>query len=169
MRFPYLLTALAIALLPALCRAQDDSSSSSSSDGQDGTIHAVTTIHDDGSRTVTVTDPDKHSTEATTYNAANKIIERVAYSLDENNVLVSGTVYGPDNAPVFKTSYKHDDFNRISEEDDYTLQDQLIRRFTYDYGADGKLLRVHAFDSQGNELRENDARPDQRQTMPRTH
>jgi len=168
MRFHALLAAFAIALVPAICAAQDDSTSSSS-DGQDNAIHAITTIHDDGSYTVTVTDPDKHSTEATTYNAAKRVIERIEYMLDENNVLVSGTVYGPDNAPAFKTTYKHDDSSRISEEDDYTLDDQLIRRFTYEYGADGKMLRVHAYDSQGNELHENDAQPDERQSLPRTH
>jgi YD repeat-containing protein len=165
MRLPFLL--IGLALLPLVCAAQDDTSSTS--DGSDNAIHAVTAIHDDGSRTVTVTDPDKHTTEATTYNAANKVIEHIDYLLDDSNVLVSGTVYGPTNVPAFKTSYKHDDSNRISEEDDYTLDDQLLRRFTYDYGADGKLLRVHAFDSQGNELHENDAQPDQRQSLPRTH
>ena len=97
------------------------------------------------------------------------MIEKIDYNLDENNVLVSGTVYGADNAPAFKTTYKHDDSSRISEEDDFTLDDQLLRRFTYEYGADGKLLRVHAYDSQGNELHENDAQPDERQSMPRIH
>ena len=31
------------------------------------------------------------------------------------------------------------------------------------------MLRVHAYDSQGNELHENDAQPDERQSLPRTH
>ena len=61
MRIPTLLAALAIASLPAICAAQDDSSTSSS-DGQDNAIHAVTAIHYDGTRTVTITDPDKHTT-----------------------------------------------------------------------------------------------------------
>ena len=164
MRYLPILLAIA-ALLPGVCAGQDETSS----DGSDNVVHAVTAIHDDGSKTVTVTDPDKHSSEATTYNAANRIIERVLYNLDENNVLVSGTVYGANNVPAFKTAYKHDDSNRISEEDYYTLDDQLIRRFTYEFGADGKLLRIHAYDSQGNELHQTDARPDERQSLPRTH
>jgi hypothetical protein len=149
------------ALLPVLCAAQDDST--------DNAIHAVTALHEDGTKTVTVTDPDKHSSEATTFTANDKIIERVVYVLDDNNSPVSGTVYGPDNNPAFKTVYKHDDFNRIAEEDDYTLDDQLMRRFTYDFGPEGKLLRVHAFDSQGNELHQSEARPDQNQLPPRVH
>ena len=121
MRFPLLIALLL--LLPGLCAAQDDSSGS---DGSDNVIHAITAIHPDGSRTVTVTNPEEHSSEATTYDAANKMIERIVYTLDENNVLVTGLVYGPGNTPSFKSVYKHDDLNRISEEDDYTLDDLRI-------------------------------------------
>jgi len=158
------------ALLPCLCSAQDDASDNNNN-GSDDTIHAVTAIHEDGSKTVTVTDPDKHSSEATTYNAADKVIEKIVYALDENNTPVSGTVYGPDNAAAFKAVYKHDDFNRITEEDDFTLDGQLMRRFTYEFGPDGKLLKIHAYDSQGNELREDDdqAVRDQHQIPPRVH
>ena len=55
------------------------------------------------------------------------------------------------------------------EEDDYTLDDQLIRRFTYDFGPDGKISAIHAYDSQGNELQQSEARKDPRQTPPRVH
>lgn len=161
--------ALAALLLPVLCFAQDDSSSSSSSDQSDNTIHAITALHEDGTRTVTVTNPDNHSSEATTYDARNRLIEKVVYVLDDSNTPITGTVYGPDNQAAFKTTYKHDDYNRIIEEDDFTMDDQLIRRFTYDFGADGKLLRVRGFDSQGNELQQSEAVKDQRQTPPRIH
>jgi hypothetical protein len=153
---------LVIALLvPVLSLAQDDST--------DNAIHAVTELHEDGTKTVTVTDPDKHSSESTTYTANEKIIERVVCVLDDNNSPVSGTIYGPDNQPAFKAIYKHDDFNRLVEEDDFTLDDQLMRRFTYDFGPDGKVVRVHAFDSQGNELQQSDARKDESQVPPRVH
>jgi len=163
MRFSLILLA-AIALLPWLCAGQDDSSNS-----DDNAIHAITALHEDGTKTVTITDPDKHSSEASTYDAANHVIEKVVYTLDENNSPVSGLVYGRDGAVAFKTTYKHDDFSRIVEEDDLTLQDQLFRRFTYDFGPDGKLLRIHAYDGQGNELQESDAHKDERQSLPRGH
>jgi len=164
MRFLPLMIA-AIAVLSGLCAAQDDSSNNNNDDA----IHAITELHEDGTKTVTVTDPDKHSSEASTYNAANRLIEKVVYTLDENNSPVSGLVYGADNAVAFKTTYKHDDFNRIVEEDDYTLDDQLFRRFTYEFGPDGKLKRIHAFDGQGNEMRQSDARADEQQSLPRGH
>jgi len=170
MRSLAILSAIAFALLsPGICAAQDDTAADNSTDGSDNAIHAVTAIHPDGSMTVTITDPDKHSSESSTYDAARKLMERVVYTLDENNLVVSGTVYGRGNVAAFKTVYKHDDANRICEEDDYTLDDQLLRRFTYEFAGDGKLLRVHAYDSQGNELREDDAYPDERQSLPRRH
>jgi hypothetical protein len=150
MRLPIILAIAA--LLPGLCAAQDDST--------DNAIHAITALHDDGSKTVTITDPDKHSSEASTYDARDHLIEKVVYVLDENNLPVSGTVSGPDGAPAFKAVYKHDDFNRISEEDDYTLDNQLLRRFTYEFGPDGKLRKIHGYDSQGNELHQTDSHQD---------
>jgi hypothetical protein len=160
MRYLPILLAIAAAA-PGLCLAQDDSS--------DNAIHAITAIHEDGTKTVTITDPDKHSSEATTYDARDRVIEKIVYALDDNNSPITGVVYGPDNNPAFKTVYKHDDFNRISEEDDYTLDGQLIRRFTYDFGPDGNLRRIHAFDSQGNELQEEGVHKDERQSLPRVH
>jgi hypothetical protein len=164
MRFISLLIATT-ALLPWICAGQDDTSNTA----DDNAIHAITELHEDGTKTVTITDPDKHTSEASTYNAGDRLIEKVVYTLDENNSPVSGLVYGADNAVAFKTTYKHDDFNRIVEEDDFTLQDELFRRFTYDFGPDGKLKQIHAFDGQGNELQESDAHKDQRQSLPRGH
>jgi len=157
---PFLLAIAA--LTPLLSRAQDDSSS-------DNAVHAVTALHEDGSYTVTLSDNDKHSSESSTYDAAKHLIEKVVYTLDEDNKPLSGLVYGPDNAVAFKAVYKHDDFKRITEEDDYTLADQLIRRFTYDFGSDGAVIRVHAYDSQGNELSQSGAIKDQHRLPPRVH
>jgi hypothetical protein len=161
MRFLPPILIVATAMLPGLCAGQDDSN--------DNAIHAITELHEDGTKTVTITDPDNHSSEASTYDGADHLIEKVVYKLDDNNSPVSGMVYGRDNTVAFKTAYKHDDFNRIVEEDDYTLDDVLFRRFTYDFGPDGKLLRIHAYDGQGNEMQESDAHKDERQSLPRGH
>jgi hypothetical protein len=152
---------IAIAAAPLLCNAQDDSA--------DNAIHATTTLHADGTRTVTITDPEKHSSEAATYDAGNRLIHRIVYTLDDNNRPSGGIVYSPTNQPVFKTAYKHDDFNRVTEEDDYTMDDQLMRRFIYEFGPDGKVIRIRAYDGQGNELQESSARRDESQVPPRVH
>ena len=154
---------LAIAFIPGLAAAQD------SQDSQDDTIHAITTIHADGTKTVNISDPDKHSSEATTYDGGGKLIQKIIYALDDNNQPASGVVYTATNQPIMKTAYKRDDSNRIDEEDDYSMDDQLIRRFVYEFGADGKVSRIRAYDGQGNELQQSGARPDQRQSLPRVH
>jgi hypothetical protein len=151
---------LAIALLPGLCAAQDDA---------DNTIHAITVIHEDGSKTVTVTEPDKRTSEASTYDSHDKLLQKIVYALDDQNQPATGVVYTPDNRPVFKSVYKRDDMNRISEEDDYTMDGQPIRRFVYEFGADGKVSRIRAFDGQGNEMQQSAARKDQSQVPPRVH
>jgi len=137
-------------------------------DESDSVIHAVTALHPDGTKTVTITDPDKHTTEATTYDGGDKIMRKVVCSLDENNLPVTGVVYNAKDVPAYKTTYKYDASNRLSEEDDYTMSDQLMYRFVYDYtGTTGSHIR--AYDAQGNELRQSDAVPDKRQSLPRVH
>ena len=158
MRFPPAL--FAIALLPVLCPAQD---------AADNTIHAVTTLHPDGTRTVTITNPDTHSSEADTYDSRNKLTEKIVYILDDNNQPATGVVYTADNRPAFKTTYKRDDFSRLTEEDDYTMDGQLLRRFVYELDSAGKVIRIRAYDGQGNELQQSDARKDERQSLPRVH
>jgi len=152
---------LLAALLPALAAAQDD--------GPDNTIHALTTLHEDGTKTVTITDPEKHTSEASTYDARDKLLEKIVYALDDQGQTATGVVYTAAGRPVFKTAYKRDDLNRITEEDDYTMDDQLIRRFVYEFRPDGKVARIRAFDSQGNELQASDARKDPQQSLPRVH
>jgi hypothetical protein len=138
-------------------------------EGSDNAIHAITTLHEDGTKTVTITDPDKRTSEASTYDARDKLIQKIIYALDDNNRPATGVVYAKDNSPVLKTVYKHDDMNRLSEEDDYTMDDQLIRRFVYEFGPNGKVSRIRAFDAQGNELQQSPARKDVRQSLPRIH
>lgn len=152
---------LLAALLPGLAAAQDDTT--------DNAVHAITVLHEDGTKTVTITDPDKRTSEASTYDGRDKLLQKIVYTLDDNNQVASGVVYTPDNRPVYKSAYKRDDSNRISEEDDYTMDDQLIRRFVYEFGADGKVARIRAYDSQGNEMQQSEAHKDQRQSLPRTH
>ena len=156
MRSPALLFTSLLFLLPLAGQAQDDD-----------TIHVVTTLRDDGSKIVTRFDPANHTSDASTYDARDHLLERVIYTLDEGNQPASGIVYTPNNKPAFKTAYKRDAAQRILEEDDYTLDDQLIRRFVYEYSG-AKLARIRAFDSQGNEMQQagTAARKDVKQGPP---
>src|SRR5437016_5447745 len=130
--------ALAI-FVPFVCPAQEDVAA----------IKVTTTLHDDGSKTVTKLDPDQHTSEATTYDGANKLKQRIVYELDDQNQPASGTVYAANGDVVLKSVYKRDAANRISEEIDYTPDDKLLRRFVYEFGSNGKVTRIRAFDANG--------------------
>ncbi len=147
-------------LIPVFCRAQDE---------PDNTIKVITTLHEDGTRTVTKTDPEQHSSEAIKYGAGDKVLQRIVYQLDEENQPSTGTVYGSNGAVIMKTAYKHDSSNRVTEEDDYTEQGELLRRFIYEFGADGKVSRIRAFDGNGNELHQTAAPASTPKVPPRRH
>jgi hypothetical protein len=155
---------LAAALAPWIALAQDDTNSN---DGL--AMRATTMFNHDGTKTVTVIDSGKHTSEASTYDAADKLLRKVVYALDDQNQFVSGVVYNAANVPMYKATYKRDDSNRVTEEDDYTMDDQLLRRFVYDFDSQGDILRIHTFDGQGNEMLPDDARKDPKQVPPRRH
>ena len=152
---------LAVALLPGFCAAQEDDTSNA--------VHAMTVLHPDGTKTVTITDPDKHTSEASTYDGRDKLKQKIVYTLDESNQPTSGIFYTAQNQPLYKAVYKRDAMNRISEEDDSKMNDEPIGRFVYEYGGDGKLRRIRAYDAQGNEIHNSAGRRDEQQVPPRVH
>src|SRR5581483_8443158 len=103
-------------LLPLVCAAQDEQSSA---------IKVTTTLHEDGSKTVTKLDPDQHTSEATTFNSADKMQQRIVYDLDDQNQATAGKVYAANGTLLLKCVYKRDSSNRVYEEDDYTPDDKL--------------------------------------------
>ncbi|MDP9291308.1 MAG: hypothetical protein M3O82_02965 [Verrucomicrobiota bacterium] len=115
-------------------------------------VKVTTTLHDDGSRTEMVTDPDQHTSEAKTLNAAGKLLQRIVYTLDEENQPAEGTIYSPAGAVLFKALYKRDPANRLSEEVDSTAAGAMIRRFVYEYDGNGKVSRIRAYDANGIEM-----------------
>lgn len=130
---------------PLLASAQNDSG---------GTLKVTTRLLPDGSKTVMKTDVEAHTMEATTYNSADKLTQRIIYMLDAQDQPKSGVVYAPNGKPVYKCAYEHDSLGRITEERDYTLANQLIRRFVYEFGNSATAVRIRAFDANGNELQQ---------------
>ncbi len=156
-----LLAILLLCLPAASVHAQDSG----------GEIKVTTIMHEDGTRTVTTTNKDEHTSESVTYGAKDKVTQRIVYTLDEEDVALSGLVYGPNGKIVFKAVYKRDGSNRVVEEIDSAPDGTLLRRFVYEYGANGKVSRVRAYDAAGNEMRptQSPAKKDERKTAPRKH
>src|ERR1043166_8609146 len=132
---------LSIAFSSSVSLAQDEGG---------GTIKVTTRLLPDGTKAVLKTNIEEHTMESLTYDGSDKLKQRIVYMLDEQDQPMSGIIYAPNGQPAYKASYKHDQFGRIIEEADYTLNNQLIRRFVYEFR--GKDVRVRAFDATGNEL-----------------
>ena len=134
-----------------------------------GGIKVTTVIHEDGTKTVTTLDSDQHTSESVTYDSRNKVRQKVVYILGENNLPETGTAYTASGQIVFKAVYKRDGSNRVTEEIDSSPDGQLLRRFVYEYGADGKVSRIRAYDANGTEMEQSQspAKKDEQKTPPR--
>lgn len=124
--------------------------------GQDaggGTVKVTTRLLPDGSKSVIKTDVDARTMETLTYDGSDKLKQRVVYALDAQNQPATSVVYTPDGRPAYKCAYKYDSVGRVTEETNYSLKGQLLRRFVYEFGPKGNPVRVRAFDAAGNELR----------------
>lgn len=108
--------------------------------------------HEDGSRTVTKTEPEQHTSEQTTFSIDNKQLGRILFLLNENDQAVSGTVFDAKNKPTRKMVYQYDTMNRISEEQNYSPKDQFLGKFVYEYDLNGKLSKIRSFDADGKEI-----------------
>jgi hypothetical protein len=120
-------------------------------------IRVTTTLHEDGTKTVMKSDPDQRTAEATTYDAADRVRQRVVYALDEQNQPASGIVYDAKGRAVFKSTYKRDGANRIIEQIDYTAADKLVRRMFFEYGANNKVSNIRVIDANGVEVQSKNA------------
>jgi hypothetical protein len=120
-------------------------------------LKVTTTLHGDGTKTVMKTDPDERTAEATTYDAADRVRQRVVYVLDEQNQPASGIVYDAKGRAAFKSTYKRDGANRIIEQIDYTPADKLVRRMFFEYGANNKVTNVRVIDANGVEVQSKNA------------
>lgn len=134
-----------------------------------GGIKVTAVMHEDGTKTVTTTDADQRTSQSVDYGPREKVIKKVIYKLNANNVPESGVVYSPNGQIAFKAAYKRDASNRVTEETDYAPNGTMIRRFVYEYSATGKVSRIRAYDAAGNEMHQTQspARKDEPKSAPR--
>ncbi len=151
-RMPYMKLSAVPVLLPLLfvlavnCRAQDDDTAP---------IKVKITRYPDHSYSAMKTDLANHEAENSKYGPDGKLTETTYFALDEDGKAVSGWVYAPKGSEpkgtlLYKTAYKYDATNLVSEVDYYTATDQLKSRQVYRYDPAGKLLKTETFDAAGN-------------------
>src|SRR4051812_4539932 len=79
-------------------------------------IKATTTVHDDGTQTNTVMDPEKRTTEETLQTKQGKVLRKTTYLLDDRNQPLGAIVYDAKGTVLYRSSYKRYGMNRIDEE-----------------------------------------------------
>ncbi|HEX8312250.1 MAG TPA: hypothetical protein VF614_13090 [Chthoniobacteraceae bacterium] len=137
----------------------------------DAPIKATTTMHADGTRSTTVTNPDARTTEETLLDSGGKTIRRIVYALDERDLPTGATIYEKDGKMSFKSTYKRDSADRISEETILSANGQTLRRRVYSYGANNKISGVDEYDSNNAlipraPVKTSPARPDKKKKKP---
>ena len=132
---------------------------------ESGAIKATTTLHPDGTQTVTVTDPEKRTTEETLQTSQGKVLRKTTYLLDDSNQPLGAIAYDAKGGILYRASYKRDGMNRIDEETISGPDGQMIRRRVYTFGANNKVTRVDEYDAKGNLLvppKKTSGRPDKK-------
>jgi hypothetical protein len=114
------------------------------------TIKATTTVHQDGTQTTTVMDPEKRTTEEVTQTAQGKVLRKTTYLLDDRNQPLGAIAYDAKGTVLYRASYKRDGMNRIDDETITNAEGQMVRRRVYHYGANNKVVRIDEYDAAGN-------------------
>ena len=86
---------------------------------------------------------------------------------DEQNQPLQGIVYDAKGRALYKALYKRNGTGQVSEETEYTPDDRLLGRFVYRYDGTGLLVKIDAYDAEGNLVSQSGATPDSKQSLPR--
>lgn len=136
------LFALALLFSAAFAQAQSGSDS--------GAIRATTTIHQDGTRSVTIVDPEKSTAEETQTDSSGKVLRKVTYLLDDRKQPMGSIAYDAKGNVLYRTTYKRDGMDRVDEESISGADGRFMRRRVYTYGAQNKVTNVVEYDAAGN-------------------
>lgn len=161
---------IALAFLPALFFAFSPAGHAQDTD-ESTPVKVTITRYGDNSYTAMKTDPDAHTAESSSYNAAGKLLQTTYFDLDELGKAMGGVVYAPKGSDpkgilLYKTRYKYDEMNRVGEVDNYSPTDQLLSRQVYHYDTAGKVTKIDTYDAAGNIINPNassEAIPDKKQ------
>ena len=147
---------LALALLTALFAA-------SPARAQTEGVHETMTIHPDGTRTITIVDPEKPTSDETLQDSKGKTLRKTTYLLDDRRQALGSITYDPKGTILYRTSFRRDPTGRIDEEAISSATGQPLRRRVYTYGAGNKVTNIQEYDANGNLLTSaKAARPDKK-------
>lgn len=107
-------------------------------------IEARALLHQDGTRTDSIKDLNKHEITETMFSANNVVIAKKKFLLNAKGDPTQGVIYdGADNL-IARVQFFFDDLGRVAEERCMNTQGEIFRRVIHRYDANGKALSTDA-------------------------
>lgn len=107
-------------------------------------------IHEDGSRTETITNLAEKTQEERTYTIDNKVTQRKVSKLDQFGQSIEGVVYNAKGHPVSRFQLVRNSFGHVTEQRDYTVDGQPYQRRIFRLSGDGNVVGIDTYDGKGN-------------------
>jgi len=116
-----------------------------------GTIRATTRIHEDGTLSTTIVDPEKHTAEETWTDAGKppKVLKKTTYLLGDGDLAVGAIFYDAKSKIIYKASYTRDPAGHVTEAVFSSPDDQYLGKRVFVYGAGNTATQVIDYDARG--------------------
>lgn len=115
--------------------------------GDQERIRARTILHDDGSKTYSRLDRNKHELGETVFDTREVLVLYKQFRLDNQDRPLVGAIYDGGRNLVARIEYGYDNFGRMLEERMFNPRGQVIRRVLYVYdGAGNRTVRAIDYD-----------------------
>ncbi|EDY17125.1 hypothetical protein CfE428DRAFT_5307 [Chthoniobacter flavus Ellin428] len=116
-----------------------------------GTIHVITKVMPDGTKVTTKMDPDSHTAEEMTTDAADKMLRKTVYALGDNNVALSATFFDAKGTATYKATYTRDGAGHITEAAFNSMDGRYLGKRVFVYDGD-KTKQVIDYDANGQQV-----------------
>lgn len=100
-------------------------------------VSGKTILHNDGTRTESVSDPNTGELEQKTFDANGVLILRRLYRLNERGLPVMGNIYDGAGNLVARSQSYFDAFGRLMEERMSNLQGEVFQQIVHEYDSKG--------------------------------
>lgn len=116
-------------------------------------LKVTTTLNADGTRTDIQKDIDARTSEAKTYDASKKLIQRAVFTLDDQGREVEGTIFDGKDRIVGRTNFTYNAMGRVDEQTEKAPNGAVLRRVVFHYDPNGRVIGADTYDGQGNLIR----------------
>lgn len=109
-------------------------------------VNARTVLHQDETRTESVTDPIKKQQTETTFDSRGVVIAERVFLLNENGDPTQGVIYDGAKNLIARVIFYFDDLGRVVEERCVNTRNEIFRRVIRQYDKSGNPMPPQAFD-----------------------